>query len=185
MRFRIGWGVVEDHGAPMGSRRTGARTPERTRLRRHSRAGLHAHVAMSTCAIRVSRHDGESLAHGGAVGMERGLWSIPAGRLTGISRTGRAGRFTRPTSRIVRVSLWSVAHDRPVCRACEKRKRLGVKPPRRTQHQRHDHHPTRTRRSPTLGSIPQLAPNPGGDADRRSIVGDDPPRRGGCCGARA
>ena len=62
--------------------------------------------------------------------MERELWSILSAHLTHFSTTTRRGRFEHPTTRIVRIYLWAVLHDRPVYWACEKRNWVGVKPPR-------------------------------------------------------
>jgi len=62
--------------------------------------------------------------------MEHELWCILAYYLTQLSRAEHPGRFTHPTSRVVRVYLWAVLHDRPVYWACEKRNWTGVKPPR-------------------------------------------------------
>lgn len=62
--------------------------------------------------------------------MERELWSIIAAHLTHLSTVTRRGRFEHPTTRIVRVYLWAVLHDRPVYWACDRRNWIGVKPPR-------------------------------------------------------
>ncbi len=51
--------------------------------------------------------------------MERELWSELMSALHDVSRSRTAGRrFTHDTSLIMRVYLWSVVHDRPVCWAC-------------------------------------------------------------------
>ena len=62
--------------------------------------------------------------------MERELWNFIAAHLTHLSRNSRTGRFQHPTTRIVRVYLWAVLHDRPVYWACDSRNWIGVKPPR-------------------------------------------------------
>ncbi len=62
--------------------------------------------------------------------MERELWNIFATHLTHLATLFRRGRFHHPTTRIVRVYLWAVLHDRPVYWACDKRNWIGVKPPR-------------------------------------------------------
>lgn len=61
--------------------------------------------------------------------MERELWHILATHLTHMAGLTRRGRFTHPTTRIVRVYLWAVLHDRPVYWACDRRNWAGVKPP--------------------------------------------------------
>ena len=61
--------------------------------------------------------------------MERELWNILAAELTHLSTLIRRGRFTHPVTRIVRVYLWAVLHDRPVYWACDRRNWIGVKPP--------------------------------------------------------
>lgn len=62
--------------------------------------------------------------------MERELWSIIAAHLTHLSTVTRRGRFYHPTTRILRVYLWAVLHDRPVYWACDRRNWVSVKPPR-------------------------------------------------------
>lgn len=62
--------------------------------------------------------------------MERELWTIIAHHLTHLSTTTRRGRFVHPTSRILRVYLWAVLHERPYSWACHKANWGGVKPPR-------------------------------------------------------
>lgn len=62
--------------------------------------------------------------------MERQLWTIIAAHLSDLSRVLGKGRFVHPTTRIIRVYLWAVLHDRPVYWACDKRNWAGVKPPR-------------------------------------------------------
>ncbi len=61
--------------------------------------------------------------------MERELWHILATHLTHLATCTRRGRFTHPVTRIVRVYLWAVLHDRPVYWACDRRNWVGVKPP--------------------------------------------------------
>lgn len=61
--------------------------------------------------------------------MERELWSILSSHLTLLARAHGRGRFTHSTSRVLRVYLWSVLHDRPVYWACDRRNWAGVKPP--------------------------------------------------------
>lgn len=61
--------------------------------------------------------------------MERELWNILAAQLTHLSTLARRGRFKHPVTRIVRVYLWAVLHDRPVSWACQRRNWVGVKPP--------------------------------------------------------
>jgi hypothetical protein len=67
--------------------------------------------------------------------MERELWNILASHLTYLSTICRRGRYEHPTTRILRVYLWAVLHDRPVYWACDKRNWIGVKPPRRMPNQ--------------------------------------------------
>ena len=62
--------------------------------------------------------------------MERELWNIITSHLTALSKLERPGRCTHPATRIVRIYLWAVLHDRPVYWACNKRNWAGVKPPR-------------------------------------------------------
>ena len=62
--------------------------------------------------------------------MDRELWAIIAAHLTHLSTITRRGRFNHPTTRIVRVYLWAVLHERPIYWACDKRNWVGVKPPR-------------------------------------------------------
>ena len=53
--------------------------------------------------------------------MERELWAALSQAISQVQLTWKeSARFTHPTSRIVRVHLWSVLHDRPTCWACEK-----------------------------------------------------------------
>lgn len=62
--------------------------------------------------------------------MERQLWTIIATHLTALSRMHRKDRFMHPITRVMRVYLWAVLHDRPVYWACDKGNWRGVKPPR-------------------------------------------------------
>ena len=62
--------------------------------------------------------------------MERELWNILAALLTDLATLRGRDQFKHPTTRIVRVYLWAVLHDRPVYWACDKRHWIGVKPPR-------------------------------------------------------
>lgn len=62
--------------------------------------------------------------------MERELWGIITAELTYLSTLERSTRFEHSTTRIIRVYLWAVLHDRPVYWACDRRNWIGVKPPR-------------------------------------------------------
>lgn len=62
--------------------------------------------------------------------MERELWNIVASHLTALATLERPDRCTHPATRIARIYLWAVLHDRPVYWACDKRNWIGVKPPR-------------------------------------------------------
>ena len=62
--------------------------------------------------------------------MERELWNILASDLTTLATLERSGRCTHPATRIARIYLWAVLHDRPVSWACDKRNWIGVKQPR-------------------------------------------------------
>ena len=54
--------------------------------------------------------------------MERELWSQLARAIIDVARTRRTSpRFTHDTTLVVRVYLWAVLHDRPVCWACDRR----------------------------------------------------------------
>ena len=63
--------------------------------------------------------------------MERELWKILSQQITRLDHDWGLGRYTHSVGRIVRVYMWAVLHDRPVCWACEPGNWMGVKPPRR------------------------------------------------------
>lgn len=67
--------------------------------------------------------------------MDHELWSIIAAHLTYLSTITRRGRFNHPTTRIIRVYMWAVLHERPIYWACDKRNWVGVKPPRELPNQ--------------------------------------------------
>jgi hypothetical protein len=53
--------------------------------------------------------------------MEREHWAALSQAISQVELSWEeSARFAHPTSRIVRVHLWSVLHDRPTCWACEK-----------------------------------------------------------------
>ncbi len=68
--------------------------------------------------------------------MERELWSTLSKAIHDLGRARKCNaRFTYHTEHIVRVYLWSVLHDRPVCWACNPRNWLPHCRPRQLPHQ--------------------------------------------------
>src|SRR5688572_21189991 len=52
--------------------------------------------------------------------MEREHWSELSQAVSEVAARWRESRrYTHPTALVVRVHLWSVAHDRPTCWACD------------------------------------------------------------------
>ena len=61
--------------------------------------------------------------------MERELWMIVSRSITCLDRHLWKGRKTHSVGTILRVYLWSVLNERPVCWACQRKNWRGVKPP--------------------------------------------------------
>ncbi|MCG8450351.1 MAG: transposase [Pirellulales bacterium] len=61
--------------------------------------------------------------------MERELWMIVSRLITSLDRHFSKGRKTHSVGTIVRVYLWSVLHERPVCWACQQKNWRTVKAP--------------------------------------------------------
>ena len=61
--------------------------------------------------------------------MERELWRILSSQVTAVDRHFPCGGYRHSVGRIVRVYIWAVLNDRPVCWACQRSNWRGMRPP--------------------------------------------------------
>lgn len=86
--------------------------------------------------------------------MERELWPIISRRITQLDHLHRKAPYAHSNGRIVRVFLWAVLHDRPVCWACDRHNWAGVRPPEQLPDQ--STMSRRLRRVPVIQMVEQL-----------------------------